>query len=147
MSVQGKKFQFGGEGVELKVPQTGGKKIGVRKRAMPGASEMPGTPGGFKPGRLVINFELFDEQNPNQFLTVLDEPFEVRIKYTAADLKRAEKAGVSLQLGVWDGNKWVVFTRQKHNFRLKPNAQNPKSGGEGVIEISRWGDPPIAWGP
>jgi hypothetical protein len=147
MSVTGKKFKFDQEGVEVTVPQPAGKKIGVRRQAMPKPSDMPGKPGGFQPGRLVGNFELFDEAAPERFLIRLDEPFEMRIRYTPGDLKRAEKANKSLQLGFWDGSEWVTFTAAKHQFRLEPDADDPKKGGVGVVVISRWGDPPIAWTP
>ncbi len=147
MGVTGKKFKFDQEGAEVMVPQPTGKKIGVRRQAMPKASDMPGKPGGFQPGRLVINFELYDEGQPDRFLTKLDDPFEIRIRYTKGDLKRAEKTNKQLQLGFWDGSQWVAFTEKKHKFRLEADMEHPNEGGVGIIEISTWGDPPIAWSP
>jgi hypothetical protein len=101
---------------------------------------MPAKAGGFQPARLVANIALEDETSPGEYLSQLDEPFELRIRYTPADMKQA-KSG--LKLAFWDGTEWVVFTKEKHNFELQPDSQG---GGYGVVQLSRWGDPNIAWG-
>ena len=52
----------------------------------------------------------------------------------------------AMQLGFWDGCRWVLFTKEKHNFRILPNNQ-PETGGVEIVDISKWGDPPISHGP
>jgi hypothetical protein len=105
---------------------------------------MPGKPGGFQPGRVMINLILYDEDDPQKTpITTFNPAIEVRFRYTAADLQQA--AGNELELAYWMDGEWHKFTSQKHNFRLEPNS-NPQSGGFGVVEIKKWGDPPIAWG-
>jgi hypothetical protein len=48
-------------------------------------------------------------------------------------------------LGYWDGSDWVVFSEQKHQFKQVPDVGN-KAGGELVVQLSSWADPPIAVG-
>lgn len=141
--LQGKKFEYETKGVRITLPAQK-KKAKVDKLSMASLAEMPGTPGGFRPGRVVINFQVVDEDDPSTVLTVFDPKFELRIRYTPADLKRAQEAGRSLELAFWDGARWVSFTREKHDFRLEPDAQG---GGFGVAMIGHWGDPNVAWGP
>jgi hypothetical protein len=144
--VQGKKFDFDEERVTITVPDQKVKKAKAVKLPLGKLDEMRGREGGFKPGRLVINFALVDEDNPETILTEFDPPFELRVRYTRGDLERAKKAGKSLELGFWNGDEWVVFTQEKHQFELQPDAQE-NAGGYGVVLISHWGDPNIGWAP
>ena len=144
--VQGKKFDFDEERVTITVPNQKVKKAKAVKLPLGKLDEMKGREGGFKPGRLVINFALVDEDNPETILTEFDPPFELRVRYTRGDLERAKKAGKSLELGFWNGDEWVVFTQEKHQFELQPDAQG-NAGGYGVVLISHWGDPNIGWAP
>jgi hypothetical protein len=134
------------EGVSVHVPQ---QKSNVRvkkvKLSLGPLRDMPGGPD-FRPGRLVINFELVDDAAPEKVLTEFDPPFELRVRYKKADLDRAASAGRPLTLAFWDGDAWVPFTREKHGFELQPDAK-PDKGGIGFARISRWGDPAIGWGP
>jgi hypothetical protein len=144
--VQGKKFDFDEESVTITVPDQKVKKAKAVKLPLGKLDEMKGREGGFKPGRLVINFALVDEDNPETILTEFDPPFELRVRYTRGDLERAKKAGKSLELGFWNGDEWVVFTPEKHQFQLQSDAKE-NAGGYGVAQISHWGDPNIGWGP
>lgn len=144
--VQGKKFNFDEEKVTITVPGQKGIKAKAVKLPLGKLDELKGREDGFKPGRLVINFALVDEDNPETILTEFDPPFELRVRYTRGDLERAKKAGKSLELGFWNGDEWVVFTQEKHQFKLQPDAQG-NAGGYGVVLISHWGDPNIGWGP
>lgn len=131
-------------GVTILVPKQE-KKTKVVKLAKGKLKDMPGKVGGFKPGRLVINFAvaLFDQ--PGAYLEVFDPPIEVEIAYTPADEKRARDAHQPLQLAFWDGEQWVVFTPEKHHFELISKGDG--QGGVGKVSLSKWGDPPISWGP
>lgn len=51
-----------------------------------------------------------------------------------------------MELAFWNGDEWIVFTEEKHQFELQPDAKG-KGGGYGVALISHWGDPNIGWGP
>ena len=139
-----KKVEFDEEGVVITIPDQK-KKIGVRKLAKGSLNEMRPVKDGFKPARLVVNFELYDEDQPDKYLVEFDAPFEVKVRYTKADLKRAEEESAPLALGYWDGSGWVRFTLEKHGFHLVPDA-NPEKGGFGVLSIKKWGDPPVSWG-
>ena len=142
---QNKKKEFT-EGATVTVPeQKTKKKVRIEKLAKDSLDKMKSKPGGFKPGRVVFNFQIVDEYDPSKVLTTFDPPFELRVRYTPADLKRAQDAGKPLQLAFWNGREWVIFTDEKHQFKLEPDSQG--SGGEGVAMISHWGDPNVAWGP
>ena len=133
-------------GVAVQVPDQK-NKVKVRKvrLALPALRDMPGGPD-FRPGRLVINFELVDDDHPDVVLAEFDPPFELRVRYTQADLKRAKAAEQPLTLAFWDGKSWVPFTQKKHGFELQPDS-GPGAGGVGYARISRWGDPAVGWGP
>ncbi len=136
--------QFTEEGVTVTVPAQK-TKVKVMKRPLGSLADRPGVPGGFQPGRQVINFELVDEDAPDVYLTDFDPAIQLRVRYTKPDLDRAADAGRPLALAFWDGSEWVTFTVEKHQFQLHPNP-NPDTGGYGTVEISKWGDPPVAWG-
>lgn len=136
-------FRFDEEGVEVKVTQPARKVKAVRlPRGAP--QSMPGKTGGFQPGRVVINIALVHADDPEQYLSEFDPPFELKVRYTAGDLRRAQQKNRPLQLAFWDGSKWVVFTPEKHKFEL---VTGEGGGGYGVVKLSRWGDPNVAWGP
>ena len=140
----GKKIEYENEGVTIIMPDQK-KKVRVEKLRPTPMGQMPGAPGGFQPGRVVINFQVVDEDDPSTVITQFDPRFELRIRYTPADLKRAQDAGRSLEMAFWDGASWVMFTREKHDFRLDPDPRG--GGGFGVALIGSWSDPNIAWGP
>ncbi len=134
------------EGVAVDVPPQK-SRVRVRKVKLPLLTErdMPAR-GDFRPGRLVINFELVDDDAPDTVLTEFDPPFELRVRYTQADLDRAAAANRPLRLAFWDGSDWVVFTPEKHGFELQPD-EKPGRGGIGFARIARWSDPAVGWGP
>jgi hypothetical protein len=140
---QAKKFDFSAEGVTITIPAQA-KKARVDRLPVTPLADIPGQKGGFQPGRVVFNFQVVDEDNPSTVLTEFKPKFELRVRYTPADLKRAQDAGQPLELAFWDGAKWVKFTHKKHSFELK---QDLKGGGFGVAMIGNWDDPIIAWGP
>jgi hypothetical protein len=133
-------------GVSVHVPD---QKSGIRVRKvrleLPPLRDMPGGPD-FQPGRLVVNFELVDDDKPSMVLTEFEPPVELRVRYTRDDLDRARAAEQPLTLAFWDGKVWVPFTRKKHDFELQPYPE-PGTGGIGFARISRWGDPAVGWGP
>jgi hypothetical protein len=139
-----KKVRFDEEDVEINIPDQK-RKIGARKLEKGSLDRMKPVKGGFQPDRLVVNFELYDEDQPDKYLVEFEHPFELKVRYTTADLKRAEKDGAPLALGFWDGTTWVRFTAEKHGFHLVPDADSEK-GGFGVVTLMKWGDPPISWG-
>jgi hypothetical protein len=140
--------EFSSEGVKVKVGnQKSGKRVKIVKFNKKKKSELPATAGVFNPGRIVINVGAVDQDDESQVITTFDPPMELRIKYTPADQARASAAGESLSLGFYneDLGRWIKFTQQKHKFRLEPNANG--QGGVGIVEISHWGDPNVAWQP
>ncbi len=121
------------------------KAIALKSKTL---AEVPETRGVFKPGRLIFNFGVVDENDPEVYLEEFDPPIELRVRYEEEDVIRAEAAGKSLQLAFWneDEKRWILFTAEKHNFRLEPD-ESPGTGGFGVAEISHWRDPQVGWGP
>lgn len=99
---------------------------------------------GIHPIRTIINLVLHDRDDPENYLTEFDPPFEIQVRYTADDLREANTRGSELKLAFWNGSDWILFTQEKHNFELHPNA-DPSTGGIATAKISSWGDPPIAW--
>ena len=142
--MNGRKFDFSDEGVSLDIPEQG-KKLRPVKRPTGKLEDMKSKPGGFTPWRLVINFEMEEEDNPGSYISEFEKPLELRIRYTRADHERAEKDGKPLRMAYWDGSDWVVFTAEKHQFKRVP-AADAKSGGELVVSLSKWADPTIAVG-
>lgn len=140
--IQGKKFEFDAGDVRVTVP-TQRKKAKVEKLTKDTSLEQREL-AGFKPIRVVFNFQVVDEDNPQTILTEFDPKFELRVRYTPADSRAAQAVNKPLALAYWDGSTWVKFTREKHEFRLEPDAQG--SGGFGVAMIGSWGDPNIVWG-
>lgn len=98
---------------------------------------------GFKPIRVVANIVLVESEHEDVQFTELPQPVEIEVHYRLSD--HAAAAGKQLALAFWDGESWIYFTRAKHGYELIPN-EDPKQGGMATITITRWGDPPIAWG-
>ena len=136
--------EFRKEGAIVKIPARA-QPVQVVRLALPTIESMPAVLGGFHPFRLVINLKVVDAAQPDSEVSVFDPPIEVRIRYTASDLKSAAAVGRPLCLGFWDGKQWIRFTPEKHQFRLEYGA-SPEAGGWGVVSISHWGDPTKAWG-
>jgi hypothetical protein len=139
-----KEFKFDREGVVVRIPEQARRLRAVSLPVDP-LDKMPAAPGGFQPHRVVINVALEDEDNPGEFVEVIEVPFELRVRYTRGDLERLQREGGALRLAFWDGSQWVVFTPEKHSFELQPSDQGD-GGGYGVVRISHWGDPNVSWG-
>jgi len=143
-------YKFESEEVAITI-RAQSSPVHVRKLSLPKLEDLPANADGFKPSRLVINFEVVDEEEniPPEFAP----PFELQVRYTAEDLGRARDAGGSLTLWFFDGIKWNPFTEQKHRFRLIPDRLrlqtplNDEEGGYGIAYITKWYDPPVGWSP
>ncbi len=136
--------EFKTEGVIVKIPGQA-KALKVQRLNLPAMETLPVVPGGFHPFRLVISLKLVDAMQPDTEVSVFDPPIEIRVRYTASDLKKAAEAGGALCLGFWDGTQWNRFTAEKHQYHLESEA-SPQGVGWGVVSISQWGDPIKAWG-
>lgn len=148
MAANVERADFGPEGVVVTVQtQKSGKAVKIVKFPPKRASEVPATTGVFAPGRLVINVGAVETDNPDQVVATFDPPMELRVRYTWQDLDRAAAAGTDLKLGFYneDLGRWVVFTAEKHRFRLDSDPGG--NSGVGIVEISHWGDPQVAWHP
>jgi hypothetical protein len=156
---------FPKEGVRVRIPPQNGQDS--QKKMLPKSvpslpiSKLSSNEDEFKPAKLVINVEVVDADDPLTILTDFDPAFEIRAKYTSSDLMQLEKAKTAyyqgggaiggkgepvFQLGFWNGCRWVLFTKAKHNYRIEPN-NPPHTGGVEIVDISKWGDPPIGHGP
>ena len=142
--MKGRKFKFADEGATLTVPEKH-KKLRAVKRPVGKMADMKSKSGKFKPWRLVINFEMEDEDSPGTFVSKFDDPLELRVRFTKKDIKKADEAKKPLRLGYWDGSDWVIFGVKKHKFEQVSDA-DAASGGELVVQLSQWADPPIGIG-
>ncbi len=138
------RVNFDSEGVEVTLP-TQRKETRVVKLPLGSLQNMKPQVGGFQPGRLVINVvgEFMDA--PGTAIQEFDPPLQLKINYSPADHEFAHKENKPMKLAFWNGNAWVPFTSEKHQYKLYPNA-NPSSGGYAMVVIRSWGDPPISWG-
>jgi hypothetical protein len=139
---QGRSIAFEKQGVYLTIPS---RMPRVMVKTLP--IEVPigiQATTGIQPIRPIINIVLYNRDDPNNYLTEFNPPFEIQVRYTADDLSEANARGADLKLAFWNGSEWNLFTHAKHNFELHPNA-DPSTGGIGTVKISSWGDPPIAW--
>ena len=139
-----KKYSFLDGEVVVSVVEGAAKKLRPVKLEV-GSVDMDPKTGDFKPIRVVANIVLEDEAKPGEYLTELGQSVEIQIRYRPSDMKEARKDNKPLALGFWDGQRWVRFTPEKHNFELRPDSAIEDSG-YGVVSISRWGDPPTGWG-
>lgn len=116
-----------------------------RVEPLPALAALPALAGVFKPFQLVINLKLTDTTQKGKKVLKFDPPIEVNVRYTAAHLALAKKAGGKLKLAYWDGKKWVLFTKAAHKYHLEK--WDPAKGkGLCVVHLSVWGDPPIGIG-
>jgi len=131
------------KGVSILVPpQENGVEVNWAERGLP--RSLPDSPI-FRLIRLVINFEIEEAGKPCAVLMDFKPPFELRVRYEQDDLEQARQVDGTLKLAFWDGQHWVLFTREKHGFELQPDPP-PGTGGIGFARISHWGDPPVGWG-
>jgi hypothetical protein len=103
---------------------------------------MPATKDIFTPRRVLVNFVVVESADSEKLVTTFNPPLQLEVKYTQQDVANAK--GKELTLAFWDGSVWVPFTSKKHKFRLEADTSG---GGTGFVEITSWGDPPLAWGP
>jgi hypothetical protein len=103
---------------------------------------MPATKGVFSPRRTLVNFVVVESAYAEKLVTTFDPPLKLEVKYTEQDVTNAK--GKELTLAFWNGSVWVPFTKAKHKFRRQDDASG---GGTAYVEITSWGDPPLAWGP
>ena len=143
MKHETKKFKFEAEEVEIKVPKE--LKAKAKKFPLGKKKDYKSKDSEFVAKRLVINFGLVDEDNEDNVLTEFNPPIEVKIRYKQKDIESVDEAKSSLRLAYWNGKDWEYFTEKKHDFKLVPDSK-ADNGGYGYVEISQWGDPPLAWG-
>jgi hypothetical protein len=135
------KFPFANGEIIVKIPTDIVSRVKPVSLAIGNVNMRPTS--GFKPIRVVANIVLVEQSNSDVQLTDLPQPVEIEVRYRLSD--HAAAAGKPLALAFWDGEKWVYFSRAKHSYELMPD-EDPQKGGVATITITRWGDPPIAWG-
>jgi hypothetical protein len=110
-------------------------------------SKAESLPDQFPARRGVINVVVARRDDPDQLVTRFSPPLELRVGYTAADLKHARDKNLQYpQLGYWDGCHWVLFTAQDHQLRYEPS-DRPDLAGYAVVSLNVWADPRLAFGP
>ena len=146
------------KGVTVIVPWQGRAVIVQSMPSVP-LDQLKSERDAFKPGGLLMNPEVLDARHPETVLTTFEPPMEIQVKFPNAAIENArqlvrkqkqnekyepttDEVVAALQLGFWDGARWVQFTKEKHKLRFLTTA-----GIVGVVSLSKWGDPPIGWGP
>jgi hypothetical protein len=134
------RIEFGIEKVMVKIPVQK-RAIYVKQLDLPMELPLPEKTEESRFFRPVINLQFLYADN-NEEVKEFDPPIVLRVRYTAEDF---EKAGKKPWLWFWNGEEWLRFSREKHHFWLMRDWLM-KYGGWGVVNISHWGDPTIAWG-
>jgi hypothetical protein len=139
------------------IPWQGRSAMAVRVPSVP-LDQMKGKDNDFTPAELVINVEVVDANDAHIVLTDFDPPLEIELKFPASLIKNARELAARqkisidsaddfvavIKVGFWNGLRWVLFTKEKHNFRIQGN---DTTGYVGKVDLRKWGDPPIAWNP
>lgn len=139
------------------IPWQGRSAIAVRAPSVP-LEQMKGEGNDFTPSQLVINVEIVDANDQHTVLTDFDPPLELEFKFPPSQIEKARQLAAQqklasssaddlanvIKVGFWNGARWVLFTKAKHNFRVQGNDTN---GYVGKVDLKKWGDPPIAWHP
>jgi hypothetical protein len=90
----------------------------------------------FELTRPVINFHVAEDDGTT-LVHRFSPPMVLRVGITQAELDLVAE-GDELKLAYWDGSRWVVFTKEEHQFELH---------SEWAIALIRhWGDPGVGWG-
>lgn len=135
-----------------------GRAVAVVRAPMVPLEQMKGEGNDFTPAELVINVEVVDAKDAHTIVTDFDPAIEVEFKFPGTLIENASKLAARqeikigsaadftsvIQLGFWDGTRWVLFTKEKHNYRIQGNAS---TGYVGKVNLKKWGDPPIGWNP
>ncbi|HTP09190.1 MAG TPA: hypothetical protein VMP08_13130 [Anaerolineae bacterium] len=139
------------------IPWQGRPAIAVRAPSVP-LDQMKGEGNDFTPAELVINVEVVDANDEHTVLSDFDPPLELEFKFPASLIKNAREIAARQQIviksaddfvavikvGFWNGTRWVLFTPEKHNFRIQGSET---MGYVGKVNLKKWGDPPVAWDP
>lgn len=135
-----------------------GRPVSVVRAPMVPLDQMKGEGNDFTPAETVINVEIVDGKDQHTIVTDFDPAIEVEFKFPGTLIEKASQLAARqeikiataddltsvIQIGFWDGARWVLFTKAKHNYRIQGNAS---TGYVGKVDLKKWGDPPIGWNP
>ena len=137
--------RFPDKGVKVTVPWQGRAVDVVRLPLLP-LEKMASDTDEFKPKRLVMNFEVVDAKDTDSLVTDFKPPFELRVDIPEEYLLGIKHNYDAIEMGFWDGCRWIKFTREKHQFQVRPN-DPPGTGAVATAMISNWADPAFGYGP
>ncbi len=137
--------RFPDKGVTVTVPWQGRAVDIVRLPLLP-LEKLASDTDEFKPKRLVMNFEVVDAKHTDSIITDFEPPFELRVELPEDYLAGIKHNYDAIEMGFWDGCRWIEFTKEKHQFTVRPN-DPPGSGAVATAMISNWADPPFGLGP
>ncbi len=127
-----------------------GYKVRILRLPSPPFAEMPiEEQAKFKPRKLILNLAVAHDDDPDQLVTHFEPPLKIEFGYSKEDLEIAHKYDLEYPLfWFWDGCKWVLLTREKHQLAYTP-APHPTDelAGFASIELKVFADPPFANGP
>lgn len=117
-------------GVVVTVPtQAIPRSLSIVRLELPKPEEVPATPNEFIPTRLVVNFQV--EEEDGSVVQQFSPPMVLRLEFSDRELAAAAD-GQELKLGVWNGTRWVVFTKKKHQLEMHSRFA--------IALIRHWGD-------
>ncbi len=138
--------RFEQEGVIVIIPWQG-RAVDIEKLPLEPAKPLPGEQDNFKLKRLVIDWRVYDRET-NETVYSFDPPIKFQVAYTPGDVEAAgglEK--LKLASVVHKENRWLVFTREEHGFKLIPyDPALPTSGVAFVDRITMWDDRHTGYG-
>ncbi len=119
-------------------------------------------PDQFTPHRIVMNLVFVDPDHPEAVRDEFEPAVTLQVRYTDEDLTRARntlehkaqaeqrerKEGeptqdqilAALELGYWDGSRWIKFTPKDHGYSITKDAV-------ASVSIKAWADRQIGAGP
>ncbi len=124
-------------------------------------SNEPEGRGSFEPKRHIISVLLYNTETYEEMTDFGEEGFDIKVEFMAIDLENVEaedeeEALRTLALGYYDARKcdfrWVTFRLEDGDYPYKERPiKYPKAKGKwigyAVVNIKRWDDPEMAWGP
>jgi hypothetical protein len=137
--------RFPDKGVTVKVPWQGRAVDIVRLPLLP-LEKLASDTDEFKPTRLVMNFEVVDAKDTDKVVADFDPPFELRVVIPEEYLVGIKHNYDAIEMGFWNGCRWIKLTREKHQFQVRPN-DPPGTGAVATAMMSNWADPPFGYGP
>lgn len=105
--------------------------------------------GSYNPNRYVLQVLMFTKEEIDTDIREFCKKFKLLVKFTEEDISNAQNTDENLVfpvLGIFDGKKWHTPEGEKINYEKYPSPVN-RWVGFAELELDRWDDPLMGWGP